>query len=152
MDFMSIFLLRTLTKKSKFIGGKYKNQSVETVINIDPQYIRYEYFCLSGISFTKDILLMVGVDDKFRIDKPGVNKEMLHKCNIECINKLSDGERISYLTSQKIKRRQMYKNRLMNINSSNRITNNKDFLRSINHGVKEMDQSYHVINNKRFGK
>ena len=73
-------LLRTMTRKSKFQFGKFKDLTVQEVIDLRKYaYLRQVYYNLAGISFSDDILKTIGVfGDNFdnRIKKPGINIEL----------------------------------------------------------------------------
>lgn len=80
-------LLRTMTLKSKFIGGKYDGLTVQSVINVHPNYVARSYFDMSMISFVSEVLDMVGITEEYRIKKPGTNKELRHKFFKEKLDK-----------------------------------------------------------------
>lgn len=132
---MDRVLLRTLTPLSRFDGGKYENQKVETVIKIDPFYIRYEYFRMSKISFTDEVLTVVGITEKYRIEKPSTNEEMFHKLNLDMVKSMTEDEKILHFRKKKESRMKKAKiDKSTRTNSDNRLFS-KESLKSINNGV-----------------
>lgn len=125
-------LLRTLTKKSRFEAGKYAGQTVEVVMDIEPNYIIHEYFDYSKISFTEDVLIAVGITEPYRIEKPGKSDEVKHQMFLDRINSKSDDEKQQYLIKQG--RKKKLKNiRINKIHeASDRNTFNKARLKAIN--------------------
>ena len=74
---MAIPTLRTLTRKSKLGFGKYKDLTVQEMLNLR----RYKeliapYFLLTSINYIEDILIELRITVEFRINKPGNNKEL----------------------------------------------------------------------------
>lgn len=69
---MSIILLRTLALRSKIQApSKYEGHSVGDVIKIDPGYLIIIYFTCSKISYTDEVLDMLGLTAEDQIPKPG---------------------------------------------------------------------------------
>ena len=77
---MDVVLLRKLTEKSKLGFGKYATEPIWYILQSrHTQYLRYIYYCCSGITFTDDILQKIGIDECNRIEKPGTNVELHEK-------------------------------------------------------------------------
>lgn len=65
-------LLRTLARKSVLDFGKYKDRSIQQVIDLkNIGVLRWYYYNCSMISFLPDILNEIGITEEWRIDKPG---------------------------------------------------------------------------------
>ncbi len=139
--------LRKMTMLSRFDGGKYSGQKVETIVKLDSQYIRYEYFCMSKLSFTDDVLLSVGVTEEYRIGKPGKDRVMLHKFNLDAINKLSAIDKIKHFNAKRKDRK--VKAELLHarhVNDNKKILS-KASLQSMNTGNTKLQLDY-----RRLGK
>jgi hypothetical protein len=122
---MTATLLRTLTFKSRLNFGKYSEMSVQQVIDIrKKRYIRWCYFNLSGITFTKEVLDCVGILEGFYIDKPGKSEILFdeHERGIPNTN-------LKYMKVQASANR---KNQLSSITARERIMNKKSYNRSKN--------------------
>lgn len=73
---MEIKLLRKLTEKSRLNFGKYSELTVSEVLDLrHPNYLRWCYFNLEGISFVENLLDNL-IPQEYRIDKPGKNPEL----------------------------------------------------------------------------
>lgn len=66
--------LRIMTRKSKFSFGKFKDETVDTVLKMRRAYIAFCYYSIESISFADDILDELGID---RIQKPGKSEDAL---------------------------------------------------------------------------
>jgi hypothetical protein len=88
-------LFRKMTLKTKFSFGKYRGHTVEDVIRLDhTAYLRGIYYDIEGITFTDDILEIIGVfgdNYDYRIKKPGKNSKFGKKVNNEKINRTGSG-------------------------------------------------------------
>lgn len=100
-------LLRILTLKSRLTDGKFSNQTVETVIAIDPMYLWYVYYNIEKLTFVEEILQAVGITQ--RIKKPGIDKKLYHKLccsNIkEQASKMDQDHRDKFCIRQKAQRK-----------------------------------------------
>jgi hypothetical protein len=72
-----IATLRTMTRKSKLGFGKYKDKTIQEMLDLK----RYRdlispYFGLTSINYQEDILVELRISEEYRIDKPGSNKEL----------------------------------------------------------------------------
>jgi len=71
---MQIIKLRKLSLKSKLNFGKYKNCTVEQMIGLRKELsLISAYYKLSSISFNEEVLSMLGVTERFKINKPGTD-------------------------------------------------------------------------------
>lgn len=68
--------LRTLTRKSKLGFGKYKDLTVQKILDMKmPLVLISPYYKLTSINFTDDILNELKITEKYRIEKPSKNKD-----------------------------------------------------------------------------
>lgn len=73
-------LKRILTYKSKLGFGKWKDYTVQELINLRKKDILISpYFKLSSITYIEEILIELGITQEYRIDKPSINNEMYLK-------------------------------------------------------------------------
>lgn len=70
-----MILLKKLTLKSKLDFGKFENQSIERIFEIDEKYLVYLYYCYEKITFIDDVLDLLEIPLNLRIQKPGINLE-----------------------------------------------------------------------------
>ena len=69
-------LLRTLTGKSVMWFGKYEGLKVQQIIDLHyKDYLRWLYYNVAGITFTKDVLIAITINGERTILKPGVAPE-----------------------------------------------------------------------------
>lgn len=72
----SAILLRTLARKSVLDFGKYKDRSIQQIIDLgNVRTLRWYYYNLSMISYLPDILDEIGITQEWRIEKPGKDPE-----------------------------------------------------------------------------
>ena len=130
---MDTVLLRTLTQKSFMKFGKYHDLKVGEVLKADHQrYLRWVYFNSSMISFVDEILDIIGIDKKYRINKPGKFPEIHRIINEEKSKKMNFYSKKHF---EKIKRiRKQCSDIKFNIVESK--STSKERLRIINHGHK----------------
>ena len=70
-------LKRVLTHKSKLGFGKWKDYTVQELLNLNKKDILIgPYFKLSSITYIEEILIELGITSKYRIEKPSINREM----------------------------------------------------------------------------
>lgn len=79
--------LKKLTEKSKLDFGKWTGATVSSLIDREPQYLRWVYFNSSNIDFFEDVLTAIGIPTDIRIKKPGKDPELGKKLDQE-INKV----------------------------------------------------------------
>lgn len=70
-----------MARASVFPDGRFENRTVQQVINMgDMNYLLFQYYMYSRISFLPDILEEIGITGKRVIEKPGkVTREQFHK-------------------------------------------------------------------------
>jgi hypothetical protein len=73
---MDVIKLRTLTLKSSLGYGKYGYYTIDDIITLDSEYLRWVYYHSSKVNFTSDILELLGIDFEHTIPKPGRSEEM----------------------------------------------------------------------------
>ena len=79
---MDVVILRKLTAKSIIGFGQYKGVSVQQMIDLKRTIqLRSMYFNLSKITFIDEILDFIRIPEKYRIKKPGKNREFYHIVN-----------------------------------------------------------------------
>ena len=72
--------LRTLTKKSKLGFGKFKDETVQRILDLKkPLELISAYYKLSSINFTDDILLELKITDEFKLQKPCINLDLYYE-------------------------------------------------------------------------
>lgn len=102
--------LRTLTLKSKLgVFDKYKEQTVETVLKLDPDYLRWLYYTQSGITFIPEILSKLDITHDRIIPKPGKDIDLFKivvRSNYAAMDKL---EKYKKLAKKRKKERIYYK-------------------------------------------
>ena len=70
-------LKRVLTYKSKLGFGKWKDYTVQELIDLNKKDILISpYFKLSSITYIEEILIELGIKNEYRIEKPSINREM----------------------------------------------------------------------------
>lgn len=112
-----VLRLRTMTHKSVFDGGKFKDCSVDQLIALkESQYLRYQYYNRDRISFIDTVLKDIGItEDWMKIEKPGKNTEMMKKVNSFIWDNLTEDEYMHQCGHKKAienhKRRHIYLNR-----------------------------------------
>lgn len=144
-----VVALRTLTRTSKFDQGKYVNQKIDTIINIDPNYIIWVYFKIQRVTFVNEILDSVGVTEGYRIIKPSTSDEMLHKFNVDRLNSMSKDEKIVHFKKNKKKRIAVAKQTLRQHTNDDRRIFSKSSLQSMNQRAQKLDLSYRSIDGKK---
>lgn len=72
--------LRTMTRKSKMSFGKYKDKTVQEMLDLKRNLdLISPYYKLTSINYTEDILNELKITKQYRIKKPSANKEMYYK-------------------------------------------------------------------------
>ncbi len=142
---MERILLRTLTEKSTLGGGRYSNQKIETIIDLDKPYLIHSYYIYSKINFTPSVLEKLGITEKYRINKPGKDREMFHQFNIDRINAMTKSERAKYFIKRKRKRIKEAKLMAARHRNDERGILKRGSLARINNGNSKLDLSYRDI-------
>lgn len=97
-------LLRALTGKSILWFGKYKDLSVQQIIDMNNQeYLRWIYYNCRGITYTDDILNIITITEERRIIKPGIAPEMHDKVCEENEKKMSFYNKSHYMRVARIR-------------------------------------------------
>ena len=72
--------LRILTRKSKLGFGKWKDYTVQELLDLSkPLVLISPYYKLTSINYQEDILTELKITEQYRIEKPSANKEMYYK-------------------------------------------------------------------------
>lgn len=95
-----VTLLRTLTRKSIIGYARYRDLTVQNILDIRGfaglNWLTWTYYRSSKISFTDDILIEIGITKKMKIDKPGKVADgdwaLLNKAMDNRVNKLQEGK------------------------------------------------------------
>ncbi len=71
---------RKLTKNSKLNFGKNKDLTIGRMLELRKhESLISIYYKVSSIDFFEDILSVLGIDEKYRIEKPGISRELYYK-------------------------------------------------------------------------
>ena len=79
MKYMTSIVLRTLTKKSKLGVWKITDTIQNLLDRKDKRNLVQAYFKLTTINYTDDILDELGITSKWKIKKPGANKDLYYE-------------------------------------------------------------------------
>ncbi len=72
--------LRTLTRKSKLGFGKYKDLTVQKILDMRmPLVLISPYYKLTSINYMEDILIELRITDDYRIKKPSKDLDMYYR-------------------------------------------------------------------------
>ena len=72
--------LRIMTRKSKLNFGKYKDKTVQQMLELNRKIeLISAYYKLTSINYTQDILDELKIVGDYVIDKPSSDKEMYYK-------------------------------------------------------------------------
>lgn len=143
-----MILLKKYTQDSIFDTGKYSGQSVAVVMKINPAYIVYSYFKLQRITFTDDILESIGIEDKYRFDKPGMSDDKAHEFYKDRLDNMTEKERVAHFS--KNKKTRIAKEKLKHsrhVNDERRIYS-KGSLANMNRGNSKLDLNYRTYDGK----
>lgn len=126
---MSLPLLRTLTLKSTLQFGKYREMTVQQVIDLhEINYLIWAYYNCSVINFTDEILEILKITEK--ISKPGINPELGNKRIQERIKDMPLNIRRKFEKEKRVRKEHK-------LNRIEKTTNNfsrPDYLLNKNHG------------------
>jgi len=89
--------LRKLTKKSTLKFGKWADLTIENLLKMEKQYLRWVYYNSSNIDFMDDVLDELGITTEFKIQKPGKDTELGKTAEIE-IKKIEKAKDVSLIT------------------------------------------------------
>ena len=77
-------ILRTLTRKSKLGFGKYKDLTVQHILDMRmPLVLIAPYYKLTSINYIEDVLIELKITKEYRISKPSSNKDAYYNF-LEC--------------------------------------------------------------------
>ena len=72
--------LRTLTRKSKLGFGKWKDYTVQELLDLrKPLVLISPYYKLTSINYIEDILIELNITQEYRIEKPSSNKDEYYR-------------------------------------------------------------------------
>ncbi len=96
---METIRLRTLTRKSILLFGKYEGRSIQQLIDLrQANYLRWVYLYFEGISFIPEILKEIHLKP---IEKPGCDRDLAKKINdIEMKCAMAIGNKINPIEAQ----------------------------------------------------
>lgn len=107
--------LRTLTRKSKLGFGKYKDLTVQKILDMNmPLVLISPYYNLTSINYTDDILNELKITNEYRIKKPSSNKKQYYRfLNENGFKKKTRGDGADKLKKQT---KQLSKSQLQSLN------------------------------------
>ena len=124
---METILLRTLTLKSCFNEGKFRNVKIQTLFDLhETRYLRWCYYHLSNINFNQEIKDLINITPDFEIEKPGTCPELDKKLN-EIMDRKIPLSTKKYLFRKKTIKKEITDRRSIDATS-------KSVLQSINQG------------------
>ena len=72
--------LRTLTRKSKLGFGKWKDYTVQELLDLrKPLVLISPYYGLTSINYIEDVLIELKITEDYRIEKPSSNKDEYYR-------------------------------------------------------------------------
>ena len=100
---MDVLRLRTMTLKSSFNGGTYKDIPMRILLDMGKKaYIVVKYYQYDTINFNEEMLELLQITSELQISKPGHNMKMYDKWKeVNSLDKLSDIERIKLMMPHK---------------------------------------------------
>lgn len=133
-----MILLKKLTLKSKLDFGKFENQSIERIFEIDEKYLVYLYYCYEKITFIDDVLDLLEIPLNLRIQKPGINlenkKEFFKRRIDDKVKNMSIDETNSFRLTRYHNRKKEEKVKLNIVLNKDKRGFSKNALRLINQG------------------
>tara|TARA_R110000796_G_scaffold243125_1_gene365550 strand:+ start:162 stop:509 length:348 start_codon:yes stop_codon:yes gene_type:complete len=110
--------LRTLTRKSKLGFGKWKDYTVQELLDLrKPLVLISPYYKLTSINYIEDVLIELKITEDYRIKKPSSNEDEYYRFLNENGYKLeSRGVSGSDIMKKKIKN--LSKSQLKSINQN----------------------------------
>lgn len=134
---MDRLILRKMSFKSTFQEGKYKDYTVQQVLDLNPfdgkTYLIWVYYNMSNLSFLDEVLEHIGITQYYRIDKPGKiqSKDLYDQYRKEITSRIefAEYERNVFLGNlQRNKKQKRIKESIY----QGLITQNKGYLRGKN--------------------
>lgn len=133
-----MILLKKLTLKSKLDFGKFENQSIERIFEIDEKYLVYLYYCYEKITFIDDVLDLLEIPLNLRIQKPGINlenkKEFFKRRIDDKVKNMSIDETNSFRLTRYHNRKKEEKVKLNIVLNKDKRRFSKNALKLINQG------------------
>jgi hypothetical protein len=72
--------LRILTRKTKLRFGKWKDYTIQELIDLNKHRVLIDaYYKLTSINYIEDILIELRITENYRIEKPSSNKEVYYR-------------------------------------------------------------------------
>ena len=72
--------LRTMTKKSKLNFGKYRDKTIQQMLDLNRKIeLISAYYKLTSINYTEDILSELNIVGDYVIEKPSSDRDMYYK-------------------------------------------------------------------------
>lgn len=72
--------LRTLTRKSRLGFGKWKDYTVQELLDLGkPLILIASYYKLTSINYIEDVLIELKITEGYRIKKPSSNKDEYYR-------------------------------------------------------------------------
>jgi hypothetical protein len=72
--------LRTMTKKSKLNFGKYRDKTIQQMLDLNRKIeLISAYYKLTSINYTEDILSELNIVGDYVIEKPSADRDLYYK-------------------------------------------------------------------------
>ena len=137
---MDRILCRTYTEKSiLYDSKKYKNQTIDTIIKVDKNYLIYCYYHFSKVNFVQSILEKLGITRDFIIPKPSKDSEMYHKFCLHRIKCMNEDELTEHFKNKKTVIKREIKLREARLLNAERKIFSKSNLQTLNQNKNAMD-------------
>lgn len=100
---MDVLRLRTMARKSTFHFGKFRDISVQQVINSDRTwYLVAVYYNMGNMSYQDDILDELGICGELKIEKPGSNPDVFDAWKVNRVDDRTDLQRIKAALTENV--------------------------------------------------
>ena len=127
-----LVLLRTLTPKSMIMFGKFKDLTVQELLNMQKiRYLRWMYFFNSKINFTPEVLELLSITEVYIINKPGIDEEKYDALNEYQLSKICGLNKLKHEKHMRKIKRLTTERKAYNLDT-NVMTKRK--LQNYNHG------------------
>jgi len=124
-------LLRKLTEKSILNFGKYNGLTVRQILDLNhPNYLRWIYFNVNGVSFVDEILKEIKISDNYKIKKPGKYLELFSELECEIFKRMNPLKKYILNGVQRKQREREYFGYIKRDN----LAFSDDFKTRVNHG------------------
>jgi hypothetical protein len=102
MNNTDVILLRKLSLKSIIGFGKYSEWTVGKLIEFNKNhYLAYIYYTINGIDLLPEVLDIIKIPKKLKIDKPGENIELLKIYENTIFTKLKNKSKKRFIENQR---------------------------------------------------